>query len=214
MFQLAGRAIVGAALAVLFLVVYPLSPIVLHPYAAVVQPALNRLVTPDAISGGALAAAEAESDPAQIRRIPPYLATGSLAAYGSVSMPELVSFASDLKALVGTRNTYIELVPSVYTGLIYFTADLRQGPYQYDKETMILNGLMLRDWFAYFKAHVNDFECLITQATTSTEAAIFLEAFPNATIVERRLGTHLFYVLLRDAHAAEGGHDVLRELKQ
>lgn len=102
-----------------------------------VQPALNRLVTPDAISGGALAAAEAESDPAQIRRIPPYLATGSLAAYGSVSMSELVSFASDLKALVGTRNTYIELVPSVYTGLIYFTADLRQGPYQYDKETMI-----------------------------------------------------------------------------
>lgn len=192
-----GRAIARVALAALVLAIYPLMPLVLHPYVAVVQPALNRLVTPEPIRSGAVAAAEAASPPDANRRIPPFLANAPSAALGSVSMPDFLDVIAKLKTLVGDRKTYVEFVPTVLTGLVYFAADLKQGPYTYDKETMLLNRYMYRDWFDYFRAHADEFECVITQAVTSTEGNIFLNAFPNARIVPQQIGAHTFYVLLR-----------------
>ena len=71
---------------------------------------------------------------------------------------------------------------------------------------MILNGFMLRDWFSYSNAHVSEFDCVIAQYTFSTEADIFLKAFPKAAVIERRIGSHTFYVLLRNRFPAGEDH--------
>jgi hypothetical protein len=192
------RTALRCALVAVVLAIFPLAPLVMHPYVSVIKPVLNRFKTPEAIASGAVAAAEIDGRSGPGRRIPAYLATGPLTANGGVSMPEFVAWASDLKQLVGDRKTYIEFVPTVLTGLVYFAADLRQGPYQYDRETMVLNGFMLREWFSYFNAHVSEFDCVITQNLFSREAEIFLKAFPETAVIERRIGPHPFYVLLRN----------------
>jgi hypothetical protein len=80
-------------------------------------------------------------------------------------------------------------------------ADLRQGPYLYDKESMILNDLDMSASVAEFRRRAGEFECVITDVMNAPMVRIFLETHPTAGIVERHLGKHSIYILLANSGA-------------
>jgi len=121
----------------------------------------------------------------------PMLAPGS-----GLSVRSFLDLASELHETVGQRKTYIGPLGSVYTGLLYFMADLTPAPYPLDLETMTINGNMRALVIDHMRKHPEDYECFIGTSLSETEAEVFLEAHPDALTLTRQLGPTMIYVLL------------------
>jgi hypothetical protein len=129
-----------------------------------------------------------------------------LAATSGLSMREFLDFASDLHDLVGPRKTYVAGIGSgcgmttrgecVWSGAVYFMADLMPAPYLLDRDTMMINDPLTRQVSEHIRAHGRDYECMITSSLAASESEAFLSAHPDATVVQRHLGPHPVYVLL------------------
>jgi hypothetical protein len=119
-----------------------------------------------------------------------------LASNSGMSMREFLTFASELHDTVGPRKTYIAYIGNVYTGLLYFMADLTPAPYPLDLETMTINGDLRARVIEHMRVHPDDYECYIGTSLEQTEAQVFLTGHPGAVTLERKLGPASLYVLL------------------
>jgi hypothetical protein len=113
-----------------------------------------------------------------------------------LSMRTFLDSASDIHDLVGQRKTYIASIGNIYTGLLYFMADLTPAPYPLDLETMTINAKMREIVIDHMRTHPEDYECFIGTSLEQTEARVFLELHPGAVTVQRRMGPVMLYVLL------------------
>jgi hypothetical protein len=119
-----------------------------------------------------------------------------LADSSGLSMRTFLEFASDIHDLVGQRKTYIGPLGNIYTGLLYFMADLTPAPYPLDLETMTINAKMRELVIDHMRTHPEDYECFIGTSLEQTEARVFLDLHPGTVTVERRMGPATIYVLL------------------
>jgi hypothetical protein len=119
-----------------------------------------------------------------------------LASNSGMSMREFLAAASELHDVVGQRKTYIAYIGNVYTGLLYFMADLTPAPYPLDLETMTINGDLRALVIEHMRMHPDDYECYIGTSLEQTEAQVFLAGHPRAVTLQRKLGPTPLYVLL------------------
>jgi hypothetical protein len=119
-----------------------------------------------------------------------------LADSSGLSMRTFLEFASDIHDLVGQRKTYIARLGNIYTGLLYFMADLTPAPYPLDLETMTINARMRGLVIDHMRTHPGDYECFIGTSLEETEAQVFLALHPATVTVPRRMGPATIYVLL------------------
>jgi len=111
-------------------------------------------------------------------------------------MRTFLEFASDIHDLVGRRRTYIGPIGNIYTGLLYFMADLTPAPYPLDLETMTINAKLRQIVIDHMRTHPEDYECFIGTSLDQTEARVFMDLHPGAVTVQRRMGPVMLYVLL------------------
>jgi hypothetical protein len=137
----------------------------------------------------------------------PWLADEPMLAVGSgLSVREFLDFASDLHDLVGPRKTYVADVGTgcamtvrgecVWSGAVYFMADLVPAPYPLDRDTMTINDKVRRRVSEHIRTNHRDYDCVITSSLASPEAEAFLSTHPGASVVQRQLGRHQVYILL------------------
>jgi len=126
-----------------------------------------------------------------------------LAQNSGMSMRQFLTFASELHDIVGQRKTYIAYIGNVYTGLIYFMADLTPAPYPLDLETMTINGDLRALVIEHMRTHPDDYECYIGSSPLPTEAQVFLAGHPGAVTIQRTLGAASLYVLLAQKKSRE-----------
>ena len=104
----------------------------------------------------------------------------------AASMRTFLEFASDIHDLVGQRKTYVASIGNIYTGLLYFMADLTPAPYPLDLETMTINARLREIVLDHMRTYPDDYECFIGTSLEQTEA-VFLELHPGAVTVQRRM---------------------------
>ena len=188
---LARLAIRGAIVA-MALQIYPLSPMLSDVYAGLVKPSLVRFqqsATPAPPSAG---------EGVAFTRVAAALQDEPAVAPGSVPMRQFLVEASELHRLIGDRPTFMTGMGSVYTGLVYFLADLTPVPGLLERETMQINRRVELDVIEDFHRLVANVRCLIVRERGMEEEATFLAAYPSARIEPRPLGGRTVYVLLAD----------------
>jgi len=111
-------------------------------------------------------------------------------------MRTFLEFASDIHDLVGQRKTYIAYIGKIYTGLLYFMADLTPAPYPLDLETMTINSKLRGLVIDHMRSHPADYECFIGPSLEQTEAQVFLDLHPGAVTLQRKMGPVMLYVIL------------------
>ena len=84
----------------------------------------------------------------------------------------------------------------VWTGPLYFFADLTPAPYPLDRETMMINDTLRAQVVEHIRTHPVDYECFIGASLDAPEARAFLAAHPDAERLERPLGADTVYILL------------------
>jgi hypothetical protein len=119
---------------------------------------------------------------------------------GQQTMKSFIATMNRLHTLIGNRTAYVVAIPDGYPGLIYFVADLRPAPVQYDQYTTILNVAQLRSYMAYFRTYVvARTQALVTVNLDAPEARYFLQRYPRAQKINLGLDGQPFYVLLAPA---------------
>lgn len=176
-------AVLGAAC-----LLYPLAPLLTHPFSAILQPPLWRFQ-----SVAAPAATPLDSRP-PIVRATPALADEPAAFDGGWPMRELLEELSGVREIIGSRPTYIEGYPRAFVGLIYFLLDATPAPYLLDKNMMEINRPLREEAMAYYRAHVRESKCLISPNPVAPETIAFLEAYPDAEIFDRKIGKRAYKV--------------------
>jgi hypothetical protein len=119
-----------------------------------------------------------------------------LASNSGMSMRRFLDYASEIHDIVGDRKTYVAYLGNVYTGLLYFMADLTPAAYPLDLETMTINGNLRQLVIQHMRTHPAEYECYIGTSLSQTEAQVFLETHQNVQTLERQLGPTTVYVLL------------------
>lgn len=187
-----GRTVVRIAFVAGALYLYPLADVVTNVYGTVFEGPWLHLVehAPEPPPG-------VQDDPRiPFKRATKYLADEPLVADGSVPMRTFLEEATAVRELIGTRKTYVESFPTLYTGVIYFMLDLTPASYQYDQETLVINDEIRAEAYRYFRQHVRDVEAVVTRSTESREAQIFFVAHPEARIIPRKLAQYPYVVLI------------------
>jgi hypothetical protein len=169
---------------------YPLAPTLSDIYATLIKPSLTRfqtvLPTPATTQQAGVA----------FDRATQYLQDEPLVVAGSVPMRQFLEEATALHELVGNRRTYLAGMGSVYTGLVYFMADLTPVPGLLERETMQINRDMEIAVVGDLMRLVDNVECLMVREMEMEEAKVFLKAHPNARIEQRPLAGRPVFVLL------------------
>ena len=184
------RWTVRGLVAAVLLWVYPLvGEFATHLYAETVRLPLARFAAHSAPP-------PAQDDPrVPFQRATRYLSYEPRVSEGSVPMQTFLEEMSALREIVGTRRTNVVGFPYLYSGLILFMADLTPAPHYLARE-MILAG-MLEESLAYEKAHMGDYDCVITDDLEERETSAFREAYPAAKVVARSIGGEPYYIVLR-----------------
>jgi hypothetical protein len=157
------------------------------------------LVTPYTrfVGTGAAVAATEPDTPVAFARATPFLADEPEAISGSaMSMRTALDFADDVHAIVGRRPTYVDRMGEMWTGPLYFLADLTPAPYPLDSDTMMINNVMEARVVEHIRTHPSDYDCFIGDSLESPEARAFIEVHPGAERVDRMLGPTLIHILL------------------
>jgi hypothetical protein len=135
--------------------------------------------------------ASTASLPVAFQRATPMLADEPLlASAAGISIHAFLDFANEIHDLVGARKTYIAWLDwRVWTGAIYFMADLTPAPYPLDRESMAVNGPLRTRIADHIRAHPEEYECFIGLSLDGPEAVAFLETHSGAVRFERTLPT-------------------------
>jgi hypothetical protein len=130
-------------------------------------------------------------------RATPLLTDEPLAiGHGSLTMREWLDFASDVHRIVGGRKTFVADAGEVWTGPLYFFADLTPAPVPLEGDTMVVNDVLRAESIAHIRAHPEEYECFIGSSLETPEAQAFLDGHPGADRLERLLGRTRMYILL------------------
>jgi hypothetical protein len=100
-----------------------------------------------------------------------------------------------LRDTVGERRTMVVGFPNVFPGMVSFMAGLNPAPHFVAREMIVPN--MLGESLAYLKAHIGDYDCMVSDDLKDRETAAFLAAYPQASVVKRSIGGDPYYVILR-----------------
>jgi hypothetical protein len=119
----------------------------------------------------------------------------------TVSMRQVLDFATEVHTLVRGRHTYVTDYGDVFTGPLYFFADLTPAPYPLDLETMTINDAMRVKVVEHIRAHPADYGAYIGGSLEAPEARAFLSTHPDAEHVERTLGSKTVHILVVPLHA-------------
>jgi len=114
----------------------------------------------------------------------------------SISMAAFLDFASDVHTIVGNRTTYVGEFSEIWTGPLYFFADLTPAPYPLDRETMTINDALRAQVVDHIRTHPDAYQCFIGASLDAPEARAFLDVHPEAERLERRLGDGKVHILL------------------
>jgi hypothetical protein len=192
------RAILRSFLVVVAFAVYPLGETFYNTYSSKLLPPLARfsaLPQPSAV---------VKDGRVPFRRATLYLSDEPQAGPGMPAMRTFLDAASEIRALIGTRRTYVDSVTaSGYTGLWYFLLDLTPGPILFERETMVINDSLAKEATDHFRSHVREFEAVIAPDLGSREVQAFLEANPTAERIKRSIDGSPVYILLSRSHADE-----------
>jgi hypothetical protein len=175
----------------------------LLPYAAYSWSGVHTAAEAPFVDRQHLAGSPQARQPASLAasRIGPGLADApNCCQSGDQTMQSFIATMNRLHRLVGNRTAYVVAIPDGYPGLIYFVADLRPAPVQYDQYTTILNVPQLRSYMAYFRTYVvARTQALVTMNLDAPEARYFLQRYPRAQKINLGLDGQPFYLLLAPA---------------
>jgi hypothetical protein len=140
----------------------------------------------------------ADPDPrAGYARATPLLIDEPLAiGNGDLTMKEWLDFASDVHRIVGGRKTFVADAGEMWTGPLYFFANLTPAPFPLEHDTMVTNDVLRAESIADIRAHPAQYECFIGSSLETPEAGAFLGGHPRAERLERMLGQTRMYILL------------------
>lgn len=186
-----GRALVHAVVAAAAFYVYPIAPMLTDLPAALIKPSLIRFAAPVAA-----APAVVPGSGVAFERATPQLSDEPVVVTGSVPMRQFLEEASEIHRVVGDRTTFLTAISSVYTGLVYFMADLTPDAALIERETMIINSLISQDVLSQYRRRAPEIDCVIVSALEMDEAKIFLAAHPGARVERRPLAGQPVFVLL------------------
>ena len=185
-----GRWTIRGALVIAALAIFP---------AGKLLQARQILVTPYRrfVTGGGATGPVNQAVPIAYARATPLLLDEPEAISGSdIPMRTALDFANEIRAIVGTRKTYVGTIGPMWSGTLLFLADLTPAPYPLDRDTMTINEVLEARVVEHIRTHPDDYECLIGDSLESPEALAFLAAHPGAERLERRFGNVPIYVLL------------------
>jgi hypothetical protein len=133
-----------------------------------------------------------------VRRATPQLADEPrLVDGGTVSIREFLTFATEIKQLVGQRKTYFLQIGWTTTGaLIAFMADLQVASHPLGGELLNINDQTKAIVAEYIRAHPQEYGAFIGPSLDDPEARAFLSSHPGAAQIQRTLGTATVHVLL------------------
>jgi hypothetical protein len=130
-------------------------------------------------------------------RATPMLADEPLAiGLGTLTMREWLDFASEVHDIVGGRKTFVADAGEMWTGPLYFFADLTPAPVPLEGDTMVANDVQRTEVAAHIRAHPADYQCFIGSSLDTEAARAFLAGHPAAERVERNLGQSRLHILL------------------
>ena len=184
-----GRAVAAILTITCVLLIYPFSGVLFHGYKNIVAPVFSRFYSEKLVAN-----TRGAGEPFQ--RATPIWADEPLVAPGSVSMREFLVFASQLHGLIGPRRTFIQSVPGLYSGIVFFIADLTPAPFPFDKESMTINDNLVNETVDDMLKHHDKYDCLITGNPGERTAIAFAETHPNARIFRLFIGDRPVYVLM------------------
>ena len=171
------RGVLRVALIAATLLIYPIAPFLRNLYPSLLRPATTRFL---ALPPQPAPVVEAG---VSFRRATRYLRDEPAVAAGMIPMRPFLRELSKLHELVGDRRTYIAGLGSVYTGLVYFLADLTPAPYLFDRETMMINDDLRREHQRYFESRIAEVDCVIARSLEENEVHLFRRAYPDARVV-------------------------------
>jgi hypothetical protein len=175
--------------AVLVLSIYPLGQKFAHPYHWLVQPELARFRSTQP-------AAAANDNRVAFRRAPLHWSDRTEVDAGLKTQAFLEDMA-ELHDLIGNRKTLVADYPSVDRGFLYFMAELTPSP-------ILVEGLMVPNehWeeraMAYFKNRATECGAVIALSPRQAECTIFLDAHPNAKIMNRSVDRTPYVLMIAD----------------
>ena len=124
------------------------------------------------------------------------LATGQ----GTLTMREWLDFASEVHRLIGSRPVFIVDAGALFSGALYFFADLTPAPIPLERDTMTINSVSRARVLIYLRTHPEACQALIS-TSIDLEAQAFLDTHPGAERLERMLGpTRIHILLAQPAH--------------
>jgi hypothetical protein len=129
------------------------------------------------------------------RRVTPYFCDEPQVCEGSVPMRAFLEEMSALKEIVGPRRSYVNAFPGLFPGAVNFVADLTPAPHFIAREMMMPN--MIPESVAWLQAHIDEYDCIITDDLDDPETAAFRRAYPNAKVLKRALGEDPYYIVMR-----------------
>jgi hypothetical protein len=151
------------------------------------------------LTHGAARPASAPDARAGYARATPLLTDEPLAiGYGTLTMREWLDFASEVHRIVGSRTTFVADIGEMWTGSLYFFADLTPAPFPLDRDTMTINDVLQARVVEHIRTHPADYECFVG-ASIEAEAQAFLDVHPGAERLERMLGPTQVHILLARA---------------
>ncbi len=189
-----GRSLVRSGVVAAALWVYPLGPLLANTWDWILHPPVVRFDPP--ASG---------PQPLKVGRTPFLRVTAALSdepdvvGSGGGPMRKFLEDADQLRDLIGDRATYVEGAFPYYTGLVYFVLDLKPAPFLFDNHTMIMNDQIFAEHLEYFRAHINEVECVVANALDRPEVEIFRKAHPDAVTLSRPFGATSVFVLMSGA---------------
>ena len=188
--SLNGRVAVRIAVIAATLIVYPIGPAFTNFHQGLWIPARARF------EARPLAEPVAQEFGVAFQRVPPLLQDEPAVAPGMIGMRPFLREMSELHGLIGNRRTYITSLGSVYTGVVYFLADLVPASFLFDRETMMINDDLRREHLGHFEARLAEVDCVIARDLADAEAQLFRRAYPNARIVIQGINGVDAYIIL------------------
>ena len=129
------------------------------------------------------------------QRVTRYLTDDPPSAEGGMEMRVFLEEMIALHEIAGRKKTMVIGVPGLYPGVVSFVADLTPAPHFLAREMIMPN--MLRESLEFLRAHIGNYECIVTEDLEEPESALFRRLYPDARVVTRHLGEAPYYVLVR-----------------
>jgi len=129
------------------------------------------------------------------QRVTQYWSDEPLICAESIPMRPFLDEMTALHQIAGARKTMVVSFPGVYPALIPFLADLTPAPQFLPKEMIMAD--LRQEALDDLKAHLDQYECIVTDNLDDAETRAFRERYPAARVMRRAIGNDPYYVVLK-----------------